>query len=83
MTNEDLGEYFIKNGEIYHCNSYTDRPTVNLKNIRTGENSCIVCDSDFAKSFNKLFEIPSEKGFYNLDKAKPVDHINLVDKESE
>lgn len=83
MTRDSLGNYFIKDGEIYYCNAYTDQPTVNLKNIRTGENETIVCSSDLAKKFNLLCEAPFKDGIYNLDKAMVVDRIYLNDKEGE
>lgn len=83
ITREDLGEYFIKDGEIYYCNAYTDKPTANLKNIRTGQDLSIVYDSPIAEKFNKLFEVQARNGVYHLNEAMPVEKINLNNKEGE
>lgn len=77
MKHEDLGEYFIKNGELYMAIGYINNPAIELKNIRTGQNEVIVIGSLLSREYSKLFQIPCEEDGYNLDKATPVENIIL------
>lgn len=77
MKREDLGNYFIKNGELYHCISYIHNPCLELKNIRTGQRQAIVIGSPLADEFKRLCEVDEDGAI------KPVDYINLEEKESE
>ena len=74
MNKEDLGQYFIKNGELYYAISYIDNPAIELKNVKTGQKEVVVIDSIASREYSKLFKIPVEDS-YNLDKATPVDEI--------
>lgn len=77
MNREDLGNYFIKDGELYHCISYIHNPCMELKNIRTGQKEAVVLGSNRSKEFKRLYEVDE------IGTTKPVDHINLEEKESE
>jgi len=77
MKRGDLGQYFIKNGELYEAIAYIDNPAIELKNIKTGQKEVVVIGSMVAREYSKLFAIPCEDDTYNLDKAKPVNNINL------
>lgn len=76
MNKEDVGSYFIRNGELFYCYGYIDRPVLTFKNVNTGQREFVVIDSIVEKEFSKLFSIPCNNG-YNLNKAEPVEHINL------
>lgn len=80
MEHEDLGSYFIKNGEIYHAISYIDKPAIELKNVKTGQKEVVVIGSMVSREYSKLFEIPVEENGYNLDKATPVENLYLESK---
>ena len=77
MKHEDLGNYFIKNGEIYYAIGYIDRPALELKNVKTGQKEVVVIGSIVSREYSKLFEIPVEENGYNLDKAIPVENLHL------
>ena len=74
MNSEDLGCYFIKDGEIYYCIAYTDKPIVELLNINTNERKSIVCDSLLARDYAKLFKVPVGD-FYDLDLVEEVKNV--------
>ena len=80
MRKEDLGQYFIKNGELYYALSYINNPAIELENIKTGQKEVVVIDSLVSREYSKLFKIPVEENGYNLDKATPVDKIYLESK---
>lgn len=80
MKEEDLGQYFIKNGELYEAIGYIDCPAMELKNIKTGQKEVVVIGSMRSQEYSKLFSIPCEKDAYDLDKATPVDRIYLESK---
>ena len=80
MKHEDLGSYFIKNGEIYYAISYIDKPAIELKNVKTGQKEVVVIGSMFSREYSKLFEIPVEDNGYDLDKATPVENLYLESK---
>lgn len=80
MTHEDLGKYFIKNGEIYYAIGYIDRPAIELKNLKTGQKEVVVIGSMVSREYSKLYEIPVEENGYNLDNLIPVENINLESK---
>lgn len=80
MKREDLGQYFIKNGEIYYAICYINNPAIELKNIKTGQKEIVVIGSLVSREYSKLFKIPVEENGYNLDKATPVDEIYLKSK---
>lgn len=76
MNKEDLGKYFIKDNQLYVAISYSDKPTMELKNILTGQRRSVVINSPYSTEFSKLFSIkPEEYGGYNLDNAKEVENI--------
>lgn len=77
MKREDLGNYFIKNGEIYYAIGYISNPALELKNIKTGQKEVIVIGSEISKEYSKLFAIPVDENAYNLDKAEAVKYIYL------
>ena len=77
MKHEDLGQYFIKNGELYMAIGYIDNPAIELKNVRTGQKEVAVIGSQVSREYSKLFQIPVDEDAYNLDKATPVKNINL------
>lgn len=77
MKHEDLGQYFIKNGELFEAIGYIDNPAIELKNIKTGQKEVVVIGSMVSHEYSKLFSIPCEEDAYNLDKATPVENINL------
>ena len=77
MKEEDLGQYFIKNGEIYMATGYIDEPAIELKNIRTGQKEVVVIGSQVSREYSKLFQIPVDEDAYNFDKAEPVENIVL------
>lgn len=81
MKCKDLGQYFIKDGELYEAIGYIDKPAIVLKNIKTGQRNVVVIGSMVSHEYSKLFSIPCEENAYNLDKATPVDNINLESKE--
>ncbi len=76
MDRHDLGQYFIKDGEIYYCLGYIENPALEIKNIRTGQKEVIVIGSSVSKEYSKLYSIPCEEN-YILDKATPVKDIKL------
>ena len=76
MDRLDLGQYYIKNGEIYYVMGYIENPALEIKNIRTGQKEVIVIGSKVSKEYSKLFSIPCDDT-YNLDKAVPVKDIAL------
>lgn len=76
MKREDLGQYFIKNGELYYAISYINNPAIELENINTGQKEVVVIGSLVSKEYSKLFKIPVEENGYDLDKATPVMKIN-------
>ena len=77
MRNE-LGKYFINNGEIYLCIGYTEQPTIEFKNIRTGQKENCVVGSMVHNSFKKLYAIERKNGEYNFDdSAEEVENIVL------
>ena len=80
MKREDLGQYFIKNGELYYAISYINNPAIELKNIKTGQKEVVVIGSLVSREYSKLFKIPVESNGYDLDKATPVDEIYLESK---
>lgn len=80
MKREDLGQYFIKNGEVYYAIGYINNPAIELKNVKTGQKEIVVIDSPVSREYSKLFKIPVEENGYNLDKATPVDRIYLESK---
>ena len=77
MNLKDLGQYFIKNGELYEAIAYIENPAIELKNIKTGQKEVVVIGSTASHKYSKLFSIPCEVDAYNLDKATPVENINL------
>ena len=77
MNKEDLGEYFIKDNEIYQVIGYIQNPALELKNINTGQKEIVVIDSKVSEEYSKLFFVPCEKDGYHLDKAEPVKNIKL------
>lgn len=77
MKREDLGQYFIKNGELYEAIGYIDNPAIELKNIKTGQKEIVVIGNMVSHEYSKLFAIPCEEDAYKLEKAKPVNNINL------
>lgn len=81
MENE-LGKYFIKNGEIYMCIGYTDLPTTEFKNIRTGKIEHCVIGSMVFEEFKKLYSVENKNGKYNLDNAKEIENIVCEVKEN-
>lgn len=81
MKSEDLGQYFIKNGELYYALSYINNPALELENVKTGQREVVVIGSLVSREYSKLFKIPVEENGYNLDKATPVDRIYLESKE--
>ena len=80
MKREDLGQYFIKNGELYYALAYIDEPAIELKNVKTGQEEVVVIGSLVSRKYSKLFKIPVEENGYNLDKAEPVEDICLESK---
>lgn len=76
MENE-LGKYFIKNGEIYMCIAYTDLPTIEFKNIRTGKIEHCVIGSMAFEEFKKLYSVENKNGEYNLDNVEEIENIVL------
>ena len=76
MNRHDLGQYFIKNGEIYYCLGYIENPALEIKNIRTGQKEVIVIGSLVSKEYSKLYSIPCDEN-YILDKAEPVKNIKF------
>jgi hypothetical protein len=80
MNRSDLGCYFIKNNEIYEAIAYASEPTLELKNIRTGQKEVVVIGSLVSEEYNKLFYIPATNKGYNLDKIEPVRNINFGEK---
>lgn len=80
MKREDLGQYFIKNGELYYALGYINNPALELENVKTGQREVVVIGSLVSREFSKLFKIPVEENGYNLDKATPVDRIYLESK---
>ena len=80
MKREDLGQYFIKNGELYYAIGYINNPALELKNVKTGQKEVVVIGSLVSREYSKLFKIPVEKDGYNLDKATPVNKIYLENK---
>ena len=80
MKREDLGQYFIKNGELYYAIGYINNPALELKNVNTGQKEVVVIGSPVSREYSKLFEIPVEENGYDLDKATPVDRIYLESK---
>lgn len=81
MKRGDLGNYFIKNGEIYYAIGYIDRPAIELKNVKTGQRKVVVIGSMVSREYSKLFEIPVEEDGYNLAKAKAVEKLHLESQE--
>lgn len=75
MKREDLGQYFIKDGEIYYALGYISNPAIELRNINTGQKEVVVIGSMVSREYSKLFSIPVEENGYNLDKAKPVNDL--------
>lgn len=80
MKSEDLGNYFIKNGELYYALGYIKDPALELENVKTGQREVVVIGSPISREYSKLFKIPVEEDGYNLDKATPVDKIYLESK---
>ena len=80
MKREDLGQYFIKNGELYYALGYIKDPAIELENVKTGQKEVVVIGSPVSREYSKLFKIPVEENGYNLDKATPVDRIYLESK---
>lgn len=79
---KELGKYFIKNGEIYMCIAYTDRPTTEFKNIRTGKIENCVVGSAVHEEFKKLCAIENKYGKYDLDgKVEEIENIVIDEKE--
>ena len=72
---EQLGKYFIKDGEIYMCIGYTDLPTTEFKNIRTGKIENCVIGSMVFEEFKKLYSVENKNGEYNIDKAEEIENI--------
>lgn len=75
MNIEDLGNYFIKDGELYHCISYIDKPCMTLKNIRTGQKEVVVLGTIYSTEFKKLCTtndngdvIPVNDIYFNVNK---------------
>lgn len=77
MRREDLGQYFIKDGELYEAIAYIHNPALELQNINTGQKEVVVIGSVISHEYSKLFAIPCEEDAYNFDKAEPVNNINL------
>ena len=77
MYKEDLGQYFIKNGEIYEAISYIDNPALELKNLSTGEKEVVVIGSMVSHEYSKLYSIECSGDVYNYDSAIPVKDIKL------
>lgn len=67
---DDLGKYFIKDAEIYLCIGYTEQPTIEFKNIRTGQKENCVVGSMVHDEFEKLYTIDGKDGT-----AKAVENI--------
>lgn len=80
MKREDLGQYFIKNGELYYALGYINSPALELENVKTGQRVAVVIGSPVSREYSKLFKIPVEENGYNLDKATPVEKIYLESK---
>lgn len=80
MKKEDLGQYFIKNDELYYALAYIDNPALELESVKTGRREVVVIGSLVSKEYSKLFKIPVEEDGYNLNKATPVDKIYLESK---
>lgn len=80
MKREDLGQYFIKNGELYYALGYINNPALELENVKTGQREVVVIGSLVSREYSKLFKIPVEEDGYNFDKATPVDKIYLENK---
>lgn len=83
MKREDLGQYFIKNGEIYYACSYIDNPAIQLENIKTGQREVVVIGSQVSREYSKLFAIPADEDAYDLDKAEPVKDLRLGSESNE
>jgi len=77
MKREDLGQYFIKDGEIYYALGYISNPAIELINMNTGQKEVVVIGSMVSREYSKLFSIPVEENGYNLDKAEPVKDLML------
>ena len=73
MNREDLGNYFIKNGEIYWCIGYIDRPCLELKSIRTGQREVVIIGSLYAEDFKRLCTLDENS------EGTPVTHIVLTE----
>lgn len=80
MRKEDLGQYFIKNGELYYALGYINNPALELENVKTGQREVVVIGSLVSREYSKLFKVPVEENGYNLDKATPVEGIFLESK---
>lgn len=80
MKREDLGQYFIKNGELYYALGYIKDPAIEFENVKTGQREVVVIGSLVSREYSKLFKIPVEENGYNFDKATPVDRIYLESK---
>ena len=80
MQREDLGKYFIKDGEIYYAFGYIDSPALEIENVKTGQRETVVIGSPISREYSKLYQIPVEEDGYDYDKATPVDRIYLESK---
>ena len=75
MFKSELGKYFIKDNEIYQAIGYTEDPTMELKNIVTGQTMSVVVNSPLADNFKKLVAIPAKYGFYETTGAEEIENI--------
>ena len=55
MNKKDIGKKFYRDGKIYEVISYTDMPTLELRNIdNIVERISVVVDSDYSKEFQLI-----------------------------
>ena len=82
MNREDLGNYFIKDNQLYVAIGYAEDPTMEIKNVITGQRQSIVIGSPYSQEFKKLVALKADAvGFYNLDSYENVKDVKLTEEE--
>ena len=88
MKREDLGQYFIKNGELYYALGYINNPAIELENVKTGKGQIdildlsIIFEGDLKGMYAKIQDYEDEYNWddYDYDPAKYKKYCEAVSK---
>jgi len=85
MNLESVGKKFKGKCGIYECIAFSEKPSIIMKNLDTGEKISFTIDSLLAKDFEEIIE--EEKKIDNIArierKPKNIDNVYLKNKLNE